>query len=284
MPILSESTRTLVDGLAFAECLRWHDGRLYFSDMHAQRVLAVDMQGRAEVICELDDRPGGLGWLPDGRLLVVAMTTRRLYRLDRDGLRVAADLAPRVPWYLNDMAVDPRGNAYIGNIGFDYFGGEAFRPATLWLVEPGGAMRPVADDVYSPNGPAITPDGRTLIVAESSAARLTAFDIAADGSLANRRIWAELPGGVPDGIALDGAGRVWSAMFGGKALWLSAEGRGVIARHAIERDCYACSVGGTDMRSLFVATATSHDPEECRRLLGGRIEIMRIDAASNVVE
>jgi sugar lactone lactonase YvrE len=270
-------TRTLVDGLAFAECLRWHQGRLFFSDMHAHRVLATDMAGNVEVVCEVEGRPGGLGWWPDGRLLVVSMTERNLYRLDPEGLRVAADLSPHIPWFLNDMAVGPRGHAYIGDIGFDYYGGQAFRPARLWLVTEAGDMRPVADAMYSPNGPVITPDGRVLIVAESSAARLTAFDIESSGLLANRRVWAELPGGVPDGIGLDADGNVWAAMYGGKAVWRCAEGTGVTKRVHMERDTFACAIGGSDMRTLFVATAPSHDPDDCRRMRAGRIEIVNLD-------
>ncbi len=270
-------TRTLVDGLAFAECLRWHEGRLFFSDMHAHRVLAADMAGNVEVVCEVEGRPGGLGWQPDGRLLVVSMTERKLYRLDPEGLGVVADLSPHIPWFLNDMAVGPHGHAYIGNIGFDYYGGEAFRPARLWLVTAAGDMRPVADGMLSPNGPVVIPDGHVLIVAESSAARLTAFDIHSDGSLTNRRVWAELPDGVPDGIGIDADGNVWCAMYGGKAVWRCAEGRGVTKRVPMERDTFACAIGGPDMRTLFVATASSHDPDECRRRRAGRIEIAHLD-------
>ena len=269
--------KTLVDGLAFAECLRWHDGKLYFSDMHAHQVLAVDMNGNRELVCEVPGRPGGLGWLPDGRLLVVAMTERRIYRLDRDGFHMAADLSGLVPYFLNDMSVDGRGNAYVGDFGFDYYGGESFKPARLWLVRPDGSIACAAEEMLSPNGSVITPDNRTLIVAESSGMRLTAFDIEADGSLARRRIWADLPDGIPDGIGLDASNNVWVAVLGGNAVWQAQEGEGSIRKIALERDAYACAIGGSDRRTLFVATASSHDPETCKKRLDGRIEMMSLD-------
>jgi sugar lactone lactonase YvrE len=147
------------------------------------------------------------------------MTERKLYRLDGGSLRLHADLSPYIRYFLNDMVVDARGNAYVGHIGFDYYDGEDFKPAELWLVTPDGNVRSVAAPLYSPNGAVVTPDGATLIVGESSAARLTAFDIAHDGSLTDRRVWADLADGVPDGLGIDAEGAVWrSAMGGGKSV------------------------------------------------------------------
>jgi sugar lactone lactonase YvrE len=272
----TDVSRTLVDGLAFPECLRWHEDRLCFSDMHAHRVLAVNLDGALEQICKVEGRPGGLGWLPDGRLLVVAMTERKLYRLDGGSLRLHADLSPYIRYFLNDMVVDARGNAYVGHIGFDYYDGEDFKPAELWLVTPDGNVRSVAAPLYSPNGAVVTPDGATLIVGESSAARLTAFDIAHDGSLTDRRVWADLAGGVPDGLGIDAEGAVWAAMYGGKSVWQIAPGAGVVRRIGFDRDTYACAVGGPHGQTLFVATAKGHDPVECRRLRTGRIEMLEL--------
>ncbi|MGC2442946.1 SMP-30/gluconolactonase/LRE family protein, partial [Candidatus Binatus sp.] len=152
--------KVLIDGLAFPEGPRWHDGKFYFSDMHAHQVLAVDMAGRREVICEVPNRPSGLGWLPDGRMLVVSMTDRKLMRLDRDGLKLLADMSKLAPFDCNDMVADARGNAYVGNFGFDLHKTEAQRVTTLLMVAPDGVARVVADDLMFPNGMVITPDGK----------------------------------------------------------------------------------------------------------------------------
>src|SRR5438045_3755696 len=179
---------TLTTGLAIGESPRWHDGRLWLSDMGAGEVVAVDAAGRREVVAAVPAMPMGTGWLPDGRMLIVSARDGRLLRREPDGsLATHADLTglARYPW--SDMVVDGRGYAYVGNIGFDFPAG-AFAPGTLALVRD-GAARQVADGLAFPNGLAVTPDGGTLIVAESYAHRLTAFDVAGDGRLANRRVW-----------------------------------------------------------------------------------------------
>ena len=195
--------QTLLTGLVFGESPRWHDGRLWFSDMGANQIGAVDLEGNSEVIARVPAMPMGTGWLPDGRLLIVSALDGRLLRREPNGSLVRhADLTSLGyhPW--SDMVVDGRGNAYIGNLGFDFPDGE-YAPGILALISPDGSARQVADGVAFPNGMAVTPDNQTLILAESYANRLTAFDIAADGGLSNRRIWADLGGGVPDGICLD---------------------------------------------------------------------------------
>src|SRR5713101_7677201 len=184
--------KVLLDGLAFPEGPRWHDGKLFFSDMHAHQVRAVDMAGKSQLICEVPAQPSGLGWLPDGRMLVVSMTDRKLLRLDRDGLKMVADMSKLAPFDCNDMVVDARGRAYVGNFGFDLHKNETPRGTTLVMVAPEGGASVVANDMMFPNGMVITPDGKTLIVGETFGRRLTAFDIAVDGSLANRRVWADL--------------------------------------------------------------------------------------------
>src|SRR5262249_60114287 len=191
------STRVLLDGILFPEGPRWHEGKLWFSDMHAHRVMTVDLAGRAEVVVEVPNQPSGLGWLPDGRLLVVSMIDRRLLRLDPGGLAVAADLSALASFHCNDMVVDDRGRAYVGNFGFDLHAEAPFRPAELVLVPPDGPPRIVADDLAFPNGCVITPDGRTLVVGESGGARLTAVTIPGDGAARRRRVGARLRGARP---------------------------------------------------------------------------------------
>ena len=186
--------KVLVDGLAFPEGPRWHDGRFFFSDMHAHQVVAVDMAGKREVICEVPNRPSGLGWLPDGRMLVVSMTDRKLMRLDRDGLKTVADMTKLAPFDCNDMVVDARGRAYVGNFGFDLHKNEKPRGTTLVMVDADGVAHVVAEEMMFPNGMVITPDGKTLVVGESFGQRLTAFDIGSDGLLSNRRTWADIRG------------------------------------------------------------------------------------------
>jgi sugar lactone lactonase YvrE len=247
--------KVLLTGLVLGESPRWHDGRLWFSDWGAQEVIAVDLDGNSEVIVRVPSFPFCIDWLPDGRLLVVSARDRSLLRRELDGSLVAhADLSgiSDKPW--NEIVVDGRGNAYLNNIGFDFPAGEV-RPGVLALVTPEGSARQVADGVAFPNGMAVTPDNSTLIVAESYASRLSAFDIAADGSLANRRVWADLGGGVPDGICLDAEGAVWYADVPNKRCGRVREGGEVLQTVELDRGCFACMLGGPDGRTLFLIAA-----------------------------
>jgi len=266
----------LLDGLAFPEGPRWHDGRLWFSDMHQHRVVAIDTDGHAETIVEVPNRPSGLGWLPDGRLLVVSMTDRRVLRLERNSLIEHADLSSLATFHCNDMVVDAGGRAYVGNFGFDLDAGETPTPAALVLVTPEGSAKVAADDLMFPNGTVITPDGRTLIVGESFGARLTAFDIADDGSLSNRREWARTEGAVPDGICLDEEGAIWVASPISAEVLRVREGGQVTDRIKVETQAFACMLGGDDGRTLFICTAASSNPEECRASASGRIETLQV--------
>lgn len=244
--------RTLMTGLALVESPRWHDGRLWFSDWGAQEVIAVDLDGGSEVVVHVPTAPFCIDWLPDGRLLIVSGGDGRVLRREPDGSLVThADLTGLSghPW--NDIVVDGRGNAYIGNIGFD-FPVDEFRPGIVALVTPDGAARPVADGTAFANGLVVTPDNSTLILAESYASRLTAFDIAADGSLSNRRVWADLAGGTPDGICLDAEGAVWYGDPGAKSCVRVREGSEVLRTIALDRGCFACALGGADRRTLFL--------------------------------
>ncbi len=269
--------KVLTGGLAFPEGPRWRDGKLFFSDMHAHQVLAVDMAGKREVVCEVPARPSGLGWSPDGRMLVVSMTDRKLMRLDRDGLKTVADLSKLAPFDCNDMVVDARGRAYVGNFGFDLHANAQPRGTTLVMVAPDGIARIVAEELMFPNGMAITPDGKTLIAGETFGRRLTAFDIGADGSLTNRRVWAELGNSPPDGICLDAENAIWVACPTMSEVIRVKQGGEVAERIKVETDAFACMLGGADGRTLFVATAPNSDPEKCRASRNGRIETTQVE-------
>ena len=268
----------LVEGLAFGEGPRWHDDRLWFSDMHRRVVQAVGMDGEVETIVEIPNDPSGLGWLPDGRLLVVSMRDRRVLRVEPDGsLEVHADLAELASFHCNDMVVDGQGRAYVGNFGFDLHTGAAPAPAELILVEPDGSARVVADGLRFPNGTVITPDGSTLIVAESGGRDLVAFDIDADGSLSGRRQWADLGDGVPDGTCLDAEGAVWFADPRRGGCHRVAEGGAVLGSIDTGRPAYACMLGGPERRHLFVLTADTSDPAEAVATGSGRLEVVEVD-------
>jgi sugar lactone lactonase YvrE len=245
----------LTTGLVFGESPRWHNGRLWFSDMGANEVAAVDLEGTREVVARVPAMPMGTGWLPDGCLLIVSALDGRLVRRKPDGSLVThADLTTlgEHPW--SDMVVDGRGNAYIGNIGFDFPGSE-FAPGIVALVTPDGSAQQVANDVAFPNGMVVTPDNSTLILAESYANRLTAFDIATGGSLSNRRVWADLDDGVPDGICLDAESAVWYGDVPNKRCVRVREGGEVLQAIDLNRGCFACMLGGADRRTLFLMAA-----------------------------
>ena len=278
---MTDQLRTVVEDLAFPEGPRWHEGKLWFSDMHARRVLRLDPgSGSPETVVEVPGRPSGLGWDSAGRLMVVSMRDRRLLRLDGDELVEVANLSALATWYCNDMVVDAAGRAYVGNFGFDIeVPPEEMKPvpAVMARVDPDGSVAVAAEDLMFPNGTVITPDGRTMIVAESFAGLLTAFDIGPDGSLSGRRVWAALEGVAPDGICLDREGAVWVAdAFGARVLRV-AEGGEVLSTVPAGQNTYACMLGGEDRRTLFVCTAPSSDPEECERRMGGRIEAVEVE-------
>jgi sugar lactone lactonase YvrE len=253
--------QVLMTGISFGESPRWHDGRLWFADWGAQELIALDLDGNSEVVLRVPSFPFCIDWLPDGRLLVVSAAERRLLRQEADGSLVThADLSglSEHPW--NDIAVDGRGNAYVGNIGFDMAGGEV-APGILALIAPDGSVRPVADGVEFPNGMVVTPDDSTLILAESYAARLTAFDIGKDGSLSNRRVWADLGDGAPDGICLDAEGAVWYGDVPNRRCVRVREGGEVLQTIDLDRGCFACALGGPDGRTLFMVAREWRGPE-----------------------
>ena len=275
---MTHQSRVVASGLAFAEAPRWHNGALWWSDMHGDAVCRL-VDGAVEKMCEVTHDPSGLGWLPDGRLLVVSMRDRCLLRQESDGAVVThADLSGLVPRRLNDMAVDRQGRAYIGNFGFELDGVEKPAPTILVRVDPDGSARAVAQDLLFPNGTVITGDGHTLIVAETFAGRLTAFDIDGIGDLSNQRLWAQLPqGDAPDGICLDSEGAVWIASPTSKACVRVREGGEVVQRIATGRGAFACVLGGQDLRTLYVCTAGSYDPALQRQTRDGCIEAFGVD-------
>jgi sugar lactone lactonase YvrE len=253
--------QTLITGIAFGESPRWHDDRLWFADWGAREIIAVDLEGRSEIVLRLDFpsfQAICIDWLPDGRLLVVSSRDRLLLRRDPDGSLVThADLGALSEHGWNEIVVDGRGNAYINEAGFDFPGGE-FAPGTIALLTPDGSARQVADGVAFPNGMAVTPDNATLICAESYGNKLTAFDIAADGNLSQGRVWADLDDGVPDGICVDAEGAVWYGDVPNKRCVRVREGGEVLQTIELDRGCFACMLGGVDDRTLFmVATEWS---------------------------
>jgi sugar lactone lactonase YvrE len=276
-------TEILLDGLGFPEGPRWHDGKLWFSDMGTCQVMTVDLDGNSETVVEVPEQPSGLGWLPDNRLLVVSMKDRRLLRLDPGGLVEVADLREFASFHCNDMVVDEQGRAYIGNFGFDVDDPDAVpRHAAVMLVTPDGAARIVADEMVFPNGSVITPDGGTLIVAETFASRLTAFSVDSDGSLTGRRVWAQFDDlGFdmseerisPDGICLDAEGAIWIASPSGRGEVLRVkEGGEVTHRFEVETQAFAVMLGGPDRQTLFVCTTILDERNSGK----GRIEIVHV--------
>jgi sugar lactone lactonase YvrE len=245
-----------LDGLSFGESLRWHQDRLWLADWGAQEIVAVDGQGRPEVMARVDFPafPMCIDWLPDGRLLIVAARYGRLLRQEPDGSLVThADLSglsdPGHPW--NEIVVDGRGNAYLNNQGFDFPGGE-FAPGTIAMLKPDGSARLVADGIAFPNGMAITQDNSTLIVAESYGQKLTAFQIAADGRLSPPRVWADLGDGVPDGICLDAQGAIWYADVPNQRCVRVREGGKVLQTIQLDRGCFSCALGDPARTTLFM--------------------------------
>lgn len=255
----------LMRGIEFGESPRWHDGRLWFSDWAAQEIIAVDPEGASEVVIRVSfpSIPMCIDWLPDGRgPLVLSASDGLLLRREPDGsLATHADPSALSDFGWNEIVVDGRGNIYINGAGFDLMAGEEFAPGIIALITPGGVARQVADGIAFPNGMAVTPDNSTLIVADSYGKRLTAFDIAADGSLANRRIWADLGEGVPDGICLDAEGAVWYADVPNKSCVRVREGGDVLQRIDLDRGCFACMLGGADNRTLFMIATEWRGPE-----------------------
>jgi sugar lactone lactonase YvrE len=264
--------RTLLEGGAFFESPRWHDGRWWLSDFYRHRVLTVTEDGREETVLEVEGQPSGLGWMPDGSLLVVSMRDRRILRWDGSSLELHADVSEFCGGHLNDMVVDRHGRAYAGNFGFDLMAFADPATANLIRVDPDGTASVAASDMYFPNGSVITPDGRTLIVGETAGCRYTAFTISGDGSLSDRRVWAQVAetpeittfeetiGKLrfgPDGCGLDAEEHIWSADEVNARCARVAPGGAIVDEIAAPEglNIFACMLGGADGRTLLMCAA-----------------------------
>jgi sugar lactone lactonase YvrE len=282
----------VLDGYSYLECPRWRDGRLWVSDFYTNQVVATDCRGSTEVVAEVPGQPSGLGFLPDGRALVVSMRDHRiLVRSGSGELSEHADLSGAVPGMLNDMIVDERGRAYVGNFGFDLMGGADLRYTTLTRVDPDGTVTTVAEDLGFPNGMVILPGG-VLVVAETFAGRLTAFDVDEDGGLRNRRVWAqfgETPQTedveeavqrlqvAPDGICADAEGAIWVADAIGSRVIRVREGGEIIDEIPAGTGVFACMLGGDDGRTLFLCAAPSFPEHERRPVREAQLLAVHVD-------
>ena len=286
--------KTVASGFSYLECPRWRDGRLWVSDFYTHQVVAISEGGEIELMATVPQQPSGLGFLPDGRVLIVSMRDRRILRREHSGeLKVHADLMQLAPWHLNDMIVDAKGRAYVGNFGYDLMSGEAPRTTVLIRVDTDGSAHIAADGLMFPNGTGITADGRTLIISESFGGLLSAFDIADDGALGNRRVWARLGDAlgdaqasgamdkvvVPDGLCLDAEGAVWVADALGHCVIRVAENGKELDRISTgDVGVFACMLGGMDGRTLYLCTAPSfaeHERRDTReaKLLSTRVTV-----------
>ncbi len=270
------NTKLLLEGGAFYEGPRWHEDKLWFSDMHGRQILTLSADGRPEVVATVPHRPSGLGWLPSGQLLVVSMSDRRILRLEPTGFVQHADLSGFAENECNDMVVDRGGRAYVGHFGFDHFAHARFRPASILKVEPDGDVCVAADHLMFPNGLVISDDGRTMVVAESYVRRLTGFNIEADGSLTRRRVWADI-GMAPDGICLDAEGCIWIASPTDCAAVRFREGGEEVDRVDVGRKAIACMLGGPERRTLFLLTSETTEASKSLVLRSARIESITVE-------
>lgn len=288
------NTTVLVSGYHFTESPRWREERLWFSDFYGHAVHSVSMEGDDRVEVSLPDQPSGLGWLPDGRLLMVSMTQRKVVRREPDGALVDhADLSMVATYWCNDMFVDGQGRAYVGHFGFDLDGyidrhGEAAvladpgpPTAHVMLVRPDGAVEVAASDMRFPNGTVLSTDGRTLIVAETVGLRLTAFDVDDDGRLSNRRVWADLSQHLvpPDGICLDAEGAVWVANALGPTCVRVLEGGEITDRVEFSQNVFACALGGPTGTTLFACTSPDSNATRCGAQARAGVEFAQVTVA-----
>ena len=283
---MERKLETLMKGLTFGEGPRWHENKFYFSDFYSHKVYSLDLSGKHEVIVEIPNQPSGLGWTPDGTMLIVSMKDRKLMSFKDGKLTERADLTELSGFHCNDMVVDIDGNAFIGNFGFNTYDGEEIKPTNLILVRPGEEPVLAADNLFFPNGTVITPDNKTLIVGETYAARLTAFDKSEDGSLSNRRIWADLKVNaeegtvpLPDGMCIDEEGAIWVASPSTAEVIRVHEGGMISERIPVQTNAFACMLGGEDRRTLFICTSNGSgvDPGAALREKSGKIEITQVD-------
>jgi sugar lactone lactonase YvrE len=272
----THKTQLLADGFVFLEGPRWHNDHLWFSDMWGFKVYKMTAAGARSVVCEVPKRPSGIGFLPDGTPLVVSMADKKLMKLIGNRLRVHSHLDKLAGGDVNDIVTDRNGRSYVGNFGYDLFGGAEKALADLILVEANGAARVVASGLDFPNGTVIIED-KTLVVAESWANRLTAFDIAADGGLSNRRVFAALDNRTPDGICLDAAGAIWVSCFStGEFIRVLDGGEITDIAQCGDKRAVACQLGGADGRTLFCLTYAGQLEDLHQRKAAAAIETVRV--------
>jgi sugar lactone lactonase YvrE len=289
---MKEYTAAVVrEGLGFGEGPRWHDGRLWYSDFYRHGIFSMAENGTDEVLeHEVPTQPSGLGWLPDGDLLSVSMTDQKVLRFHGREVTTFADISEHCVFWANDMVVSPTGYSYVGNFGFDLdarlaelgverFVAEPPPSTTLVVLDPDGALIQVVPDMDFPNGTVITPDAATLIIGETFGSKLTAFDVHADGTLANRRVWAPLEMVASDGMCLDADGQIWFANALTRQCVRVREGGEITGTVQCSQRAFACMLGGEDRRTLFVMTAASSDRFEVAERTEGRIEAVRVDVA-----
>ncbi|MFO7708447.1 MAG: SMP-30/gluconolactonase/LRE family protein [Desulfobacterales bacterium] len=267
-------------GLKFTESPRWHNGKLWFLDIHDKRIKTVDLSGAVATVMELPFLPNAFGITAEGTLVVDDAFQRRIHRVEGTALRQVADISNITQFCLSDGIVDAKGRLYVGDIGYNFLDPAAkpVETCVIVLVGPDGRASVVADKLFFPNGMVITPDGRTLIVGETLGHRLTAFDIWEDGSLRNRRVWAQLPSSVsPDGICLDVEGGVWCANPEGEdSVVRVREGGEITDRIRVATHAYAVMLGGPQRRHLFISTSGSHDPTEIHRNPSANFQVVEV--------
>jgi sugar lactone lactonase YvrE len=289
---MKEYTASVVrEGLGFGEAPRWHEGRLWYSDFYRHGIYSMAEDGSDELLeHEVPTQPSGLGWLPNGDLLSVSMTDQKVLRFHDDQVSTFADISQYCVFWANDMIVSPTGYSYVGNFGFDLDARLAELGVERFLTEPppttnlvvlnaGGDVIQVVPDMAFPNGTVITPDGATLIVGETFGSQHTAFDVQADGTLANRRVWAPLERAATDGMCLDAEGQIWFANALSRQCVRVAEGGEVTGTVDCSKRAFACMLGGEDRRTLFVMTSGSSDRFEIAERTEGCIEAVRVDIA-----
>lgn len=273
-------TKILADGFGFLEGPRWHNGELWLSDMWDSKVFSVTLDGKRDVVCEVPGRPCGLGFLPDGTPLVVSMNDRKIMRIEKGEISEYADLSSLATGDANDMLVDQKGRAYVGNMGYDLFGGEEAKLADFIVVDPSGTATVAATGLEFVNGIALIDEGRTLVLAETWQSRLLAFDRAADGSLSNRRVFADLGERTPDGICADQKGGIWISSVATGEFLRVVDGGEVTDRVLCEgKRAVACALGGDDGRTLFCLTFEGTVEEIFQFKNAGVIETVRVDVA-----
>jgi len=277
--MVERKTTVLLDNLIFPEDPRWRGDKLWFSDVFAKEVITVDLLGNRETVTHVPNQPSGLGWSKNGNLLIVSMTDRKLMMFGEDGLTEVADMSSAATFHCNDMVVDKMGRAYVGNFGGPVGDdGSPPIPANMILIDSDYKVSVAASGLHFPNGVVVTPDGKTLIVAETFGDRLTAFDINRDGSLSGRRVWASLDSH-PDGICIDVEGHIWVATIGEEGSVLRVkDGGDIVDRIDIDSwTPFACTLGGPDLKTLFILESKTSEPEMMDGRNNGRITMIDVD-------